>query len=215
VDNTFATPFAVRPYALGADVVVESATKFLSGHSDLIAGAVMSDVDTIREVQRRVVTFGGCLDPAAAYLLWRGLQTFDVRLARQTSSAARLAEALAARDDVIRVVHPGRADHPQHDLAAEMMPRGTAMLTLQLAGGDPRALAVLRELRLFTEATSLGGVESLASTPFNSSHFSLSAADRTAAGIGPGTLRLSVGLEDPNALLADLVAALDATTEDR
>ena len=215
VDNTFATPFAVRPYALGADVVVESATKFLSGHSDLIAGAVMSDVDTIREVQRRVVTFGGCLDPAAAYLLWRGLQTFDVRLARQTSSAARLAEALAARDDVIRVVHPGRADHPQHELAAEMMPRGTAMLTLQLAGGDPRALAVLRELRLFTEATSLGGVESLASTPFNSSHFSLSAADRTAAGIGPGTLRLSVGLEDTNALLADLVAALDATTEDR
>ena len=138
-----------------------------------------------------------------------------MRLARQTSSAARLAEALAGRDDVIRVAHPGWADHPQHDLAAEMMPRGTAMLTLQLAGGDPRALAVLRELRLFTEATSLGGVESLASTPFNSSHFSLSAADRAAAGIGPGTLRLSVGLEDPNALLADLVAALDATTEDR
>ena len=210
VDNTFATPFAVRPAALGADVVVESATKFLSGHSDLIAGAVMSDVDTIREVQRRVVTFGGCLDPAAAYLLWRGLQTFEVRLARQTSSAARLADALAARDDVHRVVHPSRPDHPQHELAAAMMPRGTAMLTVEVAGGDRRALAVLRELRLFTEATSLGGVESLASTPFNSSHFSLSAADRAAAGIGPGTLRLSVGLEDPDALLADLAAALDA-----
>jgi len=211
VDNTFATPFAVRPAELGADVVVESATKFLSGHSDLIAGAVSSDVDTIREVQRRLVTFGGCLDPAAAYLLWRGLQTFEVRLLRQTSSAARLADAVAGRDDVVRVVHPGRPDHPQHELAAAMMPRGTAMLTVEVAGGDRRALAVLRELRLFTEATSLGGVESLASTPFNSSHFSLSAADRAAAGIGPGTLRLSVGLEDPDALLADLTAALDAT----
>ncbi len=213
VDNTFATPFAVRPAELGADVVVESATKFLSGHSDVIAGAVLSDVDTVREVQRRVVTFGGCLDPAAAYLLWRGLQTFEVRLARQTSSAARLAGALASRADVTRVVHPSRADHPQHALAATMMPRGTAMLTVELAGGDRRALAVLRELRLFSEATSLGGVESLASTPFNSSHFSLSAADRAAAGIGPGTLRFSVGLEDPEALLADLVAALDATRE--
>ena len=124
MDNTFATPFAVRPLELGADVVVESATKFLSGHSDLIAGAVMSDVDTLREVQRRVVTFGGCLDPAAAYLLWRGLQTFEVRLARQTGSAARLADALAARDDVPAVVHPTRPDHPQHELAAAMMPRG-------------------------------------------------------------------------------------------
>jgi cystathionine beta-lyase/cystathionine gamma-synthase len=211
VDNTFATPFAVRPAELGADVVVESATKFLSGHSDLIAGAVLSDVDTIREVQRRLVTFGGCLDPAAAYLLWRGLQTFEVRLARQTSSAALLAAELAERDDVVRVVHPGRPDHPQHALARTMMPRGTAMLTIEVAGGDERALAVLRELRLFTQATSLGGVESLASTPFNSSHFSLSAADRAAAGIGPGTVRLSVGLEDPAALMDDLAGALDVT----
>jgi cystathionine beta-lyase/cystathionine gamma-synthase len=137
-----------------------------------------------------------------------------VRLARQTSSAARLADALAGRADVRRVVHPSRPDHPQHELAAAMMPRGTAMLTVEVAGGDRRALAVLRELRLFTEATSLGGVESLASTPFNSSHFSLSAADRAAAGIGPGTLRLSVGLEDPDALLADLATALDSTGED-
>jgi cystathionine beta-lyase/cystathionine gamma-synthase len=213
VDNTFATPYAVRPAALGADVVLESATKFLSGHSDLLAGAVLSDVDTIREVQRRLVTFGGCLDPAAAYLLWRGLQTFEVRLARQTTSAARLAAALAERDDVVRVVHPTRPDHPQHELAAAMMPRGTAMLAVEVAGGDRRALAVLRELRLFTEATSLGGVESLASTPFNSSHFSLSPADRAAAGIGPGTLRLSVGLEDPDALLDDMAAALDATRD--
>ncbi len=211
VDNTFATPFAVRPAELGADVVVESATKFLSGHSDLIAGAVLSDVDTIREVQRRLVTFGGCLDPAAAYLLWRGLQTFEVRLARQTSSAALLAAELAERDDVVRVVHPGRPDHPQHALARAMMPRGTAMLAIEVAGGDERALAVLRELRLFTQATSLGGVESLASSPFNSSHFSLSAADRAAAGIGPGTVRLSVGLEDPAALMDDLAGALDAT----
>ena len=211
VDNTFASPFAVRPAQLGADVVVESATKFLSGHSDLLAGVVMSDVDTIREVQRRVVTFGGCLDPAAAYLLWRGLQTFEVRMLRQTSSAARLADALAGRGDVLRVVHAGRPDHPQAELAAAMMPRGSAMLTITVAGGDERAGAVLRQLRLFTEATSLGGVESLASTPFNSSHFSLSAAERAAAGIEPGTLRLSVGLEDPDELLADVAAALDAT----
>ena len=153
----------------------------------------------------------GCLDPAAAYLLWRGLQTFEVRLARQTSSAALLAAELAERHDVVRVVHPGRPDHPQHALARAMMPRGTAMLAIEVAGGDERALAVLRELRLFTQATSLGGVESLASSPFNSSHFSLSAADRAAAGIGPGTVRLSVGLEDPAALMDDLAGALDAT----
>ena len=111
VDNTFATPYSVQPLALGADVVVHSATKFLNGHSDAIAGVVAGEFDQVREVQRRVVTLGTCLDPHAAYLVWRGLQTFELRLARSNATAPRLAAALVARDDVVSVRHPSLPDY--------------------------------------------------------------------------------------------------------
>ena len=215
VDNTFATPFCARPLELGADVVVESATKFLAGHSDVVAGAVTTDDAGLREeVQRRVITFGGCLDPHAAFLVWRGMRTFRVRMAEACRTAAALAAGLAACDGVARVVYPGREDHPDAaaGVVARVMPGGAgAMLTLVVDGGDERALRVLRALEVAVEATSLGGVETLASTPFNSSHFSLTARERLDAGILPGMLRLAIGLEGADVLAGDLRRALART----
>jgi cystathionine beta-lyase/cystathionine gamma-synthase len=212
VDNTFATPFCARPLELGADVVVESATKFLAGHSDVVAGCVTTnDVDRHEEILRRLITFGGCLDPHAAFLVWRGMRTFRVRMAEACRTAAVLADDLAKHANVAGVIYPGRHDHP--DVAtgtvARVMPYASgAMLTLVVEGGDERALAVLRALRVGVEATSLGGVETLASTPFNSSHFSLTPAERIDAGILPGMLRLAIGLEGEDALRDDLRQAL-------
>jgi cystathionine beta-lyase/cystathionine gamma-synthase len=216
VDNTFATPYAVNPLALGADLVVHSATKFLNGHSDVIAGAVLGDFELVREVQRRIITFGACLDPHAAYLVWRGLQTFEVRMARSTATALTVASALDQRADVLAVRYPGLASYPRRAVADRTMRdgRGGAMVTFTVDGGNVRALAVMRHLEVACEATSLGGVESLVSTPFNSSHFSLTPEELRAARIQEGMIRLSCGLEPAEELVADLSAALDATGTD-
>jgi cystathionine beta-lyase/cystathionine gamma-synthase len=217
VDNTFATPYSVQPLSLGADVVVHSATKFLNGHSDVIAGVVVGSVDHVRKVQRRVITLGTCLDPHAAYLVWRGLQTFDLRLSRSNATARELALALAARGDVARVRHPSLPDYPCADVAARVLRRegdrvrAGAMVSFTVAGGDERALRVMRRLEIGCEATSLGGVETLVSTPFNSSHFSLTAAERRAARIDDGMIRVSCGVEPADLLIADFVRALDVT----
>ena len=207
VDNTFATPYTVNPVQHGADVVVHSATKFLSGHSDVIAGVVLGNADTVTEVQKRVITFGGCLDPHAAFLVWRGIQTFALRLERSCATASRLAARLAANPEVVSV------RYPSGDIADRVMrpERRGAMVAFTVRGGDSRALAVMRRLTVASEATSLGGVETLVSTPFNSSHFSLTPAERVAARIDDGMIRLSCGIEDPEALIADVEDALAAT----
>jgi cystathionine beta-lyase/cystathionine gamma-synthase len=211
VDNTFATPYVVNPLRLGAELVIHSATKFLNGHSDVIAGAVMGDMDTVREIQRRVITFGGCLDPHAAYLVWRGLRTFEVRLERQCATAAAVAAYLQSREDVLSVRYPGLPSYRGRDVASRVMnaDRWGAMLAFTVEGGDDRALAVMRRLRVACEATSLGGVETLVSTPFNSSHFSLSADERRDVRIDDGMIRLSCGLEGADVLISDLANALD------
>jgi cystathionine beta-lyase/cystathionine gamma-synthase len=213
VDNTFSSPYMVNPLTLGADVAVHSATKFLNGHSDVIAGCVVANEDMVRDIQRRVITFGGCLDPHAAYLVWRGLQTFQVRLAQQSYNAHAIAQFLETRSDVKRVCYPGLRSYPWRALAQKILnpDRYGAMVTFIVDGGDERALAFMRRLRLAYEATSLGGVETLVSTPFNSSHFSLSDEERMACGIDPGMVRLSVGLDDPDALVADMREAFDET----
>ncbi|GIJ55521.1 trans-sulfuration enzyme family protein [Virgisporangium aurantiacum] len=215
VDNTFATPFCTRPLALGADVVVESATKFLAGHSDVVAGAVTVDDEALaEEVQRRLITFGGCLDPHAAFLAWRGMRTFGVRLAEACRSAEIIATKLAEEPDIEHVRHPSRLDHPDAGAVVDAVMPGArgAMLSLVFAGGDERVLRVLRRLRVAVEATSLGGVETLASVPFNSSHFNMTPQQRADAGIPPGMLRLSVGLEGADELIADLRQAIAATS---
>jgi len=214
IDNTFATPYVVQPLRLGADVVVHSATKFLNGHSDAIAGAVVADDATITEVQRRVITLGTSLGAYEAYLIWRGLQTFDVRMARQTETAQALAAALGARGDVLAVRHPSLPDYSRATVAARVVRPGCgggAMVTITVDGGDERAHDVVRALRIGCEATSLGGVETLVSTPFNSSHFSLSPEERRAAGIDDGMIRISCGLEPADALIGDFTQALDLT----
>ncbi len=212
VDSTFATPYVVQPLALGADLVVHSATKFLNGHSDVTAGVVLGEAAMITRIQRQVIRLGGCLDPGAAHLLWRGLQTFEVRMERATSTAAALATALSNRGDVEAVIHPAIDGYPGHAVAQRVsVPgRSPALLALVVRGGDARAGAVLRQLTLAREATSLGDVRTLVSTPFNSSHLGFSSAELQAAGIAPGTIRISCGLEPPGALINDLCAALDA-----
>lgn len=216
VDNTFATPFCTRPLALGADVVVESATKFLAGHSDVVAGAVTTDdVELMEEIQRRLITFGGCMDPHAAFLAWRGMRTFGVRLAEACTAAEIIATKMAHEPGVEHVRHPSRMDHPDAGPVVDaVMPYAKgAMLSLVLEGGDERALAVLRRLRVGVEATSLGGVETLASVPFNSSHFNMTPEQRLDAGIPPGLLRLSVGLEGADELVEDLRQAIAQTAD--
>jgi cystathionine beta-lyase/cystathionine gamma-synthase len=219
VDNTFATPYSVQPLALGADVVVHSATKFLNGHSDVIAGVVAGGFDQVREVQRRVITLGTCLDPHAAYLVWRGLQTFELRLSRSNATARELAAALTARDDVVRVRHPSLPDYERAEVADRVLrrdgdrARAGAMVSFTVAGGDQRALQVMRRLEIGCEATSLGGVETLVSTPFNSSHFSLTPDERRAARIDDGMIRVSCGVEPGDLLINDFLQALDATAE--
>lgn len=214
IDNTFATPMCTRPLELGADVVVESATKFLAGHSDVVAGVVTTDDRGLHEqVQRRIITFGGAMDAHAAFLVWRGLRTFAVRLRESCGAAADLADRMAGHPGVNHVVYPGRGDHPDARGAVDRVMPGPhgGMLTLVLTGGDERALQVIRRLEVAVEATSLGGVETLASLPFNSSHFNMTPEQRIDAGILPGMLRLSVGLEGADALAGDLEQALAAT----
>lgn len=211
VDNTFATPFCTRPLTLGADVVVESATKFLAGHSDVVAGAVTTDDgELVEEIQRRLITFGGCMDPHAAFLVWRGMRTFGVRLAEACRSAEAIAAKMSDEQDVEHVRYPGRLDHPDTgEVSDTVMPAAKgAMLSLVFAGGDEQVLQVLRRLRVGVEATSLGGVETLASVPFNSSHFNMTPQQRLEAGIPPGLLRLSIGLEGADVLVEDLRQAI-------
>ncbi len=213
VDNTFATPYCTRPLDLGADVVVESATKFLAGHSDVVAGAIGTrDRDLHEEIQRRIITFGGSLDPHAAFLVWRGLRTFRVRLAEAVGVATALADDLAAMEDVVAVIHPSRSDHPDAAVVPSVLTGAPgAMLTFVVAGGDDRALRLVRHLEVAVEATSLGGVETLASLPFNSSHFNMTDDERLEAGILPGMVRLAIGLEGHDLLLEDLARAVKAS----
>jgi cystathionine beta-lyase/cystathionine gamma-synthase len=217
VDNTFATPYSVQPLSLGADLVVHSATKFLNGHSDAIAGVVAGRSEQVREVQRRVITLGTCLDPHAAYLVWRGMQTFELRLSRSNATARQLAATLAARDDVVSVRHPSLPGYDRAEVAARVLRRdgeqirAGAMVAFTVAGGDQRALRVMRKLETGCEATSLGGVETLVSAPFNSSHFSLTPAERRAARIDDGMIRVSCGVEPGELLVEDFLRALDST----
>jgi len=208
----------VQPLVHGADLVVHSATKFLNGHSDAIAGVVAGSFDLVRAVQRRVVTLGTCLDPHAAYLVWRGMQTFDLRMERSHRTARALAEALAGDDEVLDVRHPSLPGYSRSEVADRVLRRDEhglrcgSMVAFTVRGGDDRALAVMRRLEIACEATSLGGVETLVSTPFNSSHFSLSPDERRAARIDDGMVRVSCGVEPQEELVGDFLQALEATS---
>lgn len=213
VDNTFASPRLIQPLALGADVVVDSVTKFLNGHSDIVAGAIASSAELVNECRRSIMTFGTCLDPHAAYLILRSLKTFALRLDRQMETAVGLAISLDDSAEVSRVIYPSLESYAHAGVARRLLPaaRGGAMISFVVAGGDQRAAALMRALTVATEATSLGGVETLISAPFNSSHYLMSREERAAVGIEPGMLRLSVGLEELDELVGGFAAALAET----
>lgn len=208
LDNTFATPVLQKPLRMGFDVVVHSATKFLGGHSDLIAGAIVSSRERIQQARRMVIYLGGSMDPEAAYLLIRGIKTLEVRVRRQCENAMAVAKFLARHPKVARVHYPGLASHPDHRLAKRQMRGFGSMLAFEPTGGLPAARRLCDRVRVFLLAASLGGVESLVVLPIYTSHYRMSRQELAAAGVEPGTVRVSVGLEDPRDLIDDLRQAL-------
>ncbi len=208
MDNTFASPVLQKPLALGVDAVVHSATKFLGGHSDLIAGAVAGSRKIVDAARDMVIYLGGSMDPEAAYLLIRGMKTLEARVERQGANALAVAKFLARHPKVKRVHYPALASHPDHRLARQQMRGFGSMLAFDLKGGLAAARRFCDRVRVFLLAASLGGVESLVVLPLYTSHYKLSAAELAAAGVEPGTVRVSVGLEHPHDLIADLKQAL-------
>jgi cystathionine gamma-lyase/cystathionine beta-lyase/cystathionine gamma-lyase/homocysteine desulfhydrase len=210
VDNTFASPVFQRPLALGADAVLHSTTKYLNGHSDSLGGAVVSatseDGARVAFVQNAA---GAILSPFDAFLVTRGIKTLALRMRAHDENGRAVAAFLAAHPKVARVFYPGLPTHPQHALASRQMSGYGGMVTLDLGSYDA-AKRFLDRLRLFTLAESLGGVESLAGHPATMSHGSLSPEERAARGIGDGLVRLSVGIEEVDHLLADLARALES-----
>jgi cystathionine beta-lyase len=211
VDNTFATPVLQRPLDLGATLVVHSTTKYLNGHSDVVGGAVMTrDAALAERLHFLQKSVGGVPSPFDCYLVLRGLKTLAVRMKRHVESAQTLAEWLAAHPQVSRVHFPGLPSHPGHALARRQMRGFGGMISFELAGTLEQASALLRALRIFACAESLGGVESLAEHPAIMTHASMPAEARRAVGIGDGLIRLSVGLEDVHDLISDLEAGMAA-----
>jgi methionine-gamma-lyase len=208
VDNTFATPILQKPLDLGFDLVLHSATKYLAGHSDIVAGTVVGNRERVGKVRQMVISLGGSMDPDPAYLLIRGLKTLEIRVRRQCESAMAVARFLEGHPKVARVHYPGLLSHPDHRLARRQMTGFGGMLAFDLKGGLPAARRLCDRTRLFLLAASLGGVESLIVLPIYTSHYRMSTAELAAAGVSPGTVRLSIGLEDTGDLTADLKLAL-------
>jgi cystathionine beta-lyase/cystathionine gamma-synthase len=208
IDNTFATPILQKPLDLGCDLVLHSASKYLAGHSDLIAGAVAGSRERIGNVRQTMIYLGGSMDPDPAYLLIRGLKTLEIRVRRQCESALAVARYLENHPKVARVHYPGLPSHPCHTLAKRQMAGFGGMLAFDMKGGLPAARRFCDKSKIFLLAASLGGVESLIVLPIYTSHYRMGTAELAAAGIVPGTVRMSIGLEDQGDLLADLKAAL-------
>jgi methionine-gamma-lyase len=209
VDNTFASPYLCNPLALGADLVVHSLTKYIGGHSDLIGGAVIGSAERVAAVREVVINTGGNANPFEAFLALRGLRTLAVRMDRHSDNALAVARGLEGRPGIDRVLYPGLDSHPQHELAARRLRDGRAggMMAVELSGGRVAGERFLERVQVARHATSLAGVESLVSHPASSSHRQYDDAELAAAGLSPGMLRVSIGLEDADDLIADLAAA--------
>ncbi|ELY2486039.1 PLP-dependent transferase [Cronobacter sakazakii] len=210
-DNTFASPAIHRPLTLGFDIVVHSATKYLNGHSDVVAGlAVVGDnPELAQQLAYLQNAVGGVLDPFSSFLTLRGIRTLALRMERHSASALKIAQRLAQHPQVEKVFFPWLESHPQYALARRQMALSGGMISIVVRGDDQRAAQVIKKLRLFTLAESLGGVESLVSQPFSMTHASIPLEQRLANGITPQLIRLSVGIEDAEDLLADLEQALE------
>jgi cystathionine gamma-synthase len=209
-DNTFATPINQNPLALGTDLVLHSATKFLGGHADALGGVLCGDADLVGRVFHYREITGATLDPMAAYLLIRGMKTLYLRVRQQNESALRIADWLSAQAGVSAVYYPGLKSHPCHDVAAGQMRGYGGVLSFMLEGGFEAVRRVLPKLRLAHRAANLGAVETIVGPPATTSHVECTAEERAAMGIPEGLVRYSVGIEDADDLMADLAQALGA-----
>jgi cystathionine beta-lyase/cystathionine gamma-synthase len=207
-DNTFASPINQQPLALGVDLVMHSATKYLNGHSDVTAGAAVGPASLIGKVEKTRRLLGTVLDPLAASSLSKGLKTLPLRVPRHNASALAVAEFLESHPKVARVFYPGLASHPDHALAARQMQGFGGMVCIEVRGGYDAACRFFDRLSVFRRAASLGGVESLCSLPVLTSQFGYTEEQLERAGVTRGMARLSVGLEDAEDLIADLAQAL-------
>ncbi len=212
IDNTFASPVNCRPITLGFDLVVESCTKYMSGHNDLIVGSMAGSAERVHEARLTLNHLGGSLDPHGCYLLERGLKTLGLRVGHQTGSAGRIAARLVEHPAIARVNYPGLPAHPQHERAKRLLDGFGGMMSFELKGGVEPAEAFLAKLQLPAVAVSLGGAESLIVRPAAAVHSALSPEERASSGISDGLIRFSVGLEGTDDLLADLLAALDGAS---
>jgi len=208
VDNTFASPVNQQPLTLGADLVVHSATKYLGGHSDITAGALMGNKGLLDPVWGWRKNLGQMPAPETAALLARSLRTLGVRVRQQNAAAMNVARAMATHPRVTQVLYPGLESFPGHTLAATQMSGFGGMLTIEVKGDGATATAAVDRLQLFTLAASLGGVESLVTQPVTTTHHGLTPEERARRGISDAMIRLSIGLEDPDDLIADLGQAL-------
>lgn len=208
IDSTFGTPINQRPAEYGFDLVMHSGTKYLSGHADLTCGVVSGRRELIEQIGETRKTLGNCMDPHAAFLLTRGMKTLAVRVARHNENALRVAEFLSQHPKVLRVHYPFLKNHPQYSIAREEMSGGGGMVTFEVDGSGEDARRASEAMRLFTLATSLGGVESLVSIPVLTSHAMISAEMREKMGVTEQMVRLSVGIESADDLIEDLERAL-------
>ena len=208
VDSTFASPVNFRPLEHGADVVIHSATKYLNGHHDVLAGVVLGTASYVEEVRQKMIVWGQAPDPFACWLLERGLKTLDVRVGRQNENALKLAQWCAERPEFSRVHYPGLPTHPDHDLARETLDGFGGMMAVELAGGGEAANRFLSRLGVVAHAASLGGVDTLVSEPRFTSHEHMSPEERAAVGVPDGFVRISVGIENIEDLIADFSQAL-------
>jgi methionine-gamma-lyase len=208
IDNTFATPVLQQPIKLGYDMVVHSATKALAGHSDVIAGVAVGNKKWMERVRHMVIYLGGSMDPEAAYLLNRGIKTLGLRVQKQCENAMAVAKFLEEHPKVARVFYPGLPSHPDYKLAKRQMRGFGSMLAFDLKGGLAAARRVCDRVQLFLLAASLGGVESLVVLPVYTSHYNMTPEELTRGGVTPGMVRVSIGIEDSEDLIADLQQAL-------
>jgi cystathionine beta-lyase/cystathionine gamma-synthase len=211
VDNTFATPLLQRPLGLGADLVMHSLTKALAGHSDLLGGALVGSRQRIEAARSVLKVMGGCMDPHTAFLALRGVKTLHLRVARQCENSLALARHLERHPSVVRVVHPGLESHPGHEIARRQMSAFGGMVSFVPKGGLAAAERFYDGLKLAARAASLGGVETLVSLPVHTSHHGLTEVQLAEAGIDPGLVRVSLGVEDAADIIADVDQALAGT----
>lgn len=208
IDNTFATCLFQSPFVIGFNGIVESATKYIGGHSDLLAGVVLGDYPFIKNVKHHAKYLGGCADPFAAFLISRSLKTFQLRVEKQSENALLFAQHFEKHRKVLRIFYPGLKSHPQHAIAKKQMSGFGAMVLMEVKGGVKSAVKVCDSLKVAVNAMSLGGVETLVSIPVYSSHVNMTGAELKQHGVTPGMIRISIGAEGIDDLIDDFEQAL-------